>query len=726
MHHNNFSLPLLAAACLLFCSLSILTGQRPAAGEAPDRADQAAFRLVNSAQEMIEANDTERALRTLDSVLERFPESTQRFHAHLVLGRYYVDSAKYPEAISHLRNVLVLENNETKSADELEWLREAMYLSGRAYFETRQFQSAFPVLRRLTRDHADSSWSNQAHYYIGMSHFAQGNWQKAIDSLGLVGTFADPDSPEATSVEIGRRMYIKIRDQDLPVAARLGKKVTLSIRGKSGDSEKIEAVPLPGASEVFIASIATKPGVPIPNNSIVELMSGDDVEVVYVDENTASGEPNITRLSQVRAVSSGMVMFTTATLDSPAVAAFVNQPLNVVLDDADLSVSSESDTATVEIFSRYALPPGEDLTLEEIAAQPVIYETRDKISLALREVGEPPVRTGRFAGRFFVLEDANPAQPPEGMPALRVGPEDEVVVVYMDGRHGGGEKPREILSAISVSGSLEGRPRATQFLVAEATLKARKNLVEATAYLELARIFESMGLGEGAAERAKQGIALVNEIIQDPQEIPAKLREEAFQRKWELELAKKDYSGAIATCTTFSRLFPESPVVDQALIGIGMVKMEEKQYSEARGIFERILAIPNSQVRGQAQFLIAQTVELENPTRKDAAIPFYRQTAERFPNSEYAGEALSKLVDYYIETRDFSQAEDLLGQIFEDHPDAPFLDAMLLKWAILAFRREDFPTAKDKCTQLLLDYPESRFAPRAQELLPRIEAKLES
>ena len=81
-------------------------------------------------------------------------------------------------------------------------------------------------------------------------------------------------------------------------------------------------------------------------------------------------------------------------------------------------------------------------------------------------------------------------------------------------------------------------------------------------------------------------------------------------------------------------------------------------------------------------------------------------------------------MDYDLETKDYAQANQLLEQIFQDYPDAKFLDSMLLKWVLVAYRSGDFQKAYDKCSQLLFEYPESSYAAKAKQILPKVEARL--
>jgi TolA-binding protein len=281
-----------------------------------------------------------------------------------------------------------------------------------------------------------------------------------------------------------------------------------------------------------------------------------------------------------------------------------------------------------------------------------------------------------------------------------------------------------VRASVPVAGEVSGKASATQHVVQDPIVRARKQVVEAEAYLELARIFKSMGLSKQAAEKAEEGLGRVDAIIRERSPLPAELNEQAFKIKWELYLAQGDLRSAISTTRLFNRLYPDSPFVDEALMGIAEIRMAEGEYREAVNIYQQVLRLENSRVKAEAQFRIAEaTAELGGTNGKQRAIAEYKKCAERFPDSEFAGESLAKLVDYYIETKDYAQADDLLDQIFLDYPDAGFLDAMLLKWVMVAHRMENFPKALEKCRQLIFDYPGSPFAEKAKAVLPQIEAR---
>ncbi|MCX5661805.1 MAG: tetratricopeptide repeat protein [Planctomycetota bacterium] len=719
-------------------------GARKAAAAKSD-GDIAAGQLFARAQELMSNAESERGVKILETILEQYPSSPVRYKAYLGLGKYHLSNHDQVKAVGYLRNIRSIEQPDKELVgDDLDLLLEGLYLLGVANFEMRQYGAAFPVLRKIANDYPNTVWANQAYYYIGMCHFAEQNWNKAIEALSLVGTFVDPDSPTVEFVEAGQRLYVKVLDADLPVLFRLGQKVSVTAESKSGDKETIECIPLAGNDSIFIGSIPTEIGAAKAGDAMLQVSGGDIITLTYADKNDKEGKKDVPRQFKARVVSTASLSFMLGDLETRAGVAFMNQPVFIALYDADQDKTNDADKVTVRVVSRYK---DEDEKAQTAALADekgeVRYKIRDEVTVTLteqaaRELKEAgtqpakeqpkpaggPIHTGRFAGQVQLGVEVEGKPIDKSDAILTCAMNDEVVATYVDELHIGGEVPREITTKAIVASEIESRPHATQYVVGDPVISARKDLVEASAYLELGRIFKSMGLMKGAKEKADDGLRRVDAIIRTRSPLPPALIEEAFKAKWELELVKDDYNAAISTCEMFNRLYPESPFVDQALMGIAKVKVEAKDWKAAMDIYRRIISLPNSQIKAEAQFRIAEATEANGTPGSEAAIAQYKLVAERYRDSQFAGPSLGKLVDYYIETRDYTQANDLLAQIFQDHPDAGFLDGMLLKWVLVSFRMGDFQKAHDKCEQLLFEYPESTFAERAKAILPRIDEKM--
>ncbi len=742
-------------ACLALAGLSLLLAQPAQAArevktdDGKGAGDIEARRLFDKATDLLTAGDSERGLKMFETIIEQYPASKTRFSAYLSLGRYYASTHEETKAIGYLNNLKQLETAAgVVAVSEREVFLEGMYLLSTAYFQIRNYGAAFPILRKITTGYANTAWANQAYYYIGLCHFMQQNWSKAIEALNMVGTFVDVDDPNTALVEAGRRLYIKVNDNDLSVLTKLGRRTFVDVETTHGDREKVECLPLSADNTLLIGSIASEVATPKTNNNVLEVYGGDEITVRYTDVTTKDGAANVPRERKVKVVSTGGVKFTQGNYEAQAVVAFLGQPLFISVFDADLDTSDAAETVSVKVIARYKEKATEETVpgagidvgkaLEENTAKQ--YRIRDEVIVRLRETGNAPVHTGRFLGSLVTQEETLEAPANTSDDVLSCKVDDEIIVTYTDELHIFGATPRISQSTMRMAGQIDNHPVAIQDIVTDPVVKARKSLVESSAYLELARIFKSVGLMAGAKLKAAEGLDRTDAIIRTKDQIPSELRQQAIKIKWELQIAEDNLGGAIATCGLFNQLFPDSPMVDEALMGIARIRLENKNYAEAISVLQQILALPKSQVKAEAQFLIAESTEtmgFEAVTGnsqeqrdsamlqvKERAVAQYKMCADRYPESEFAGRALAKMIDFQIETKNYPQANELLVQIFQDYPDAAFLDGMLLKWVLLSYSSGDYAKARDKCTQLLFEYPGSAYAEKARQVLPKIEEKL--
>jgi TolA-binding protein len=706
-----------------------------------------ARRLLELGQELLNSGERDRGMKMIETVISQYPSARSVFPACLALSRHYIQANdKMPEAINLLNRLRVLEpENKLAIGEDREWFLEAMYLMGMAYFQTRQYNRAFPLLRHITTKYPNTLWANQAYYYIGMCHFAQENWSKAIEALSLVGTFVDPDSPTISFAEAGRRFYVKVEDTDFPIMLKQGKKITLTLETAAGDKETVDCTLLTPDAQILIASLPTAIGVPVPGDRVLQVVGGEKVTARFIDESTKDGSGNVLRVASVRMVSTGSIDLMMGDLETRAPAAFLAQPLFVQVMDADLDTSDKAETLTLSMIARYKVRSEDEAQSAFANASAMRYQTRDRVDMTLTEYGtNAVVRSGRFVGKVDIVRADETLQADQSDNTLAACVEDEVYVAYTDTMHIHGDVPRVVDATLTVAGEINNTAESTSDVVFDPVLRAKKNLVEANAYLELARIFKSMGLMAGTIARVGEGVTRAESIIRaDNKDIGDLLKQDAFKAKWELHIEADQLSEALTTCATFSKVYPDSPLVGDALLGVGKIRQEAKQFEEAITVFQQITKLPSASMdtKGEAQFEIAKTQEaifqanLAKAVGKQretmlkagdsASIQSYMTCVERYPKSTFAGPALIKVIDYNIAQNDLAQANSLLEQTFQDYPDAAFLDAMLLKWVMVAFQTGDFVKAQEKCKKLLLEYPDSPHAETARQVLPKIEARLQ-
>ena len=169
------------------------------------------------------------------------------------------------------------------------------------------------------------------------------------------------------------------------------------------------------------------------------------------------------------------------------------------------------------------------------------------------------------------------------------------------------------------------------------------------------------------------------------------------------------------------------------MLKIGQAKLEAGSPGEAIGIFNAVLALPKSDLKPEALFNIAVVMEKravreaelrgQEPVLADVMVA-YKRVADTYPDSAFAGNALDKVANYYISTKDYDRAIGMMERVFQDYPNVKFLDVMLYKWEVAAYRKGDFATAKAKAEQLLAEYPNSKLAEKARKDLETISKKL--
>ena len=547
--------PIVAASLLLEATVTAMAQEEEAAPRSRVSADidLQAKHLYDKAVELMEYKQYERGLAMLNTVVRDNQGGMLAHLAHMAMGKHFLDQNNSKDALGHfllLTRLLTPVPGEKQSPEVEALYHEALFQAGFSQYQAGQYAACFPLFRRLTEVAGRTKWANMAYFYIGMSHYNLKNWNKAIDSLSLVGTeVEEADAAEGGDlgrIEIGQRFYSKIEDADVPIMRKLGVPVTAEVKVSSGDSEVITGVPVPGKKDEMLASAPTALGDPKPNDGVLQIIGGDTLTVTYIDDSTLNGEKGVIRSGKVRAVSTGTVGFYLGDNSTPAYIAYPGQPQVLMLRDADLDKTPQAESLTLTVRSRYKVEAksasdSEDLldifALED--EEEDAWKERDSITVKLVETGEgAQIRTGEFLGRIQLAPVAEGVEPSSQDDVLHCDELDELLVTYTDEVHLYGNEPRVSESKIKVSGSVNSGVTADQYVVFEELLKARKGSVEAEALAGLGGIYKDMGLDQRAAMRAKEALDKVDPIIVNRAKLPGDLVEHAFKLKWESELAE--------------------------------------------------------------------------------------------------------------------------------------------------------------------------------------------
>ena len=548
---------------------------------------------MRTALQLLENGESERALAALRNLLNQYPDSSIIYKANLELGRHALQVDQATEtAIQHFQILEAmtkdLAEDEQLKGDELDVFLESLFLTGVAYYTEGNYSKLFNVLRRITVRYPNTVWANQAYYYIGMAHFLQENWGKAIRYLEMVGTHVDENAGQKNFVEAGQRLFVKVEDADLVILEDLGVGTAVRIQSKSGDLLELPLSALSRNQSLYVASAETEMGSPNPVDDKLQIIGGDQITIQYLDANTVSGEANVVREDIVDVVSTGSVVFTSATYQGRSESALIGQPVFVSLRDADLDLSAEQQKMRVLISVQYednsANQDGPiDFLATEDQSDEAIWRVRDEVELTLVEQANPVdeaadpaaldapdiFHTGTFVGQVPIIEAKATASIDTNDDQLAAMSQDRIVVTYIDEVHAGGSSKRIVEAFIPVTGRYSGSFSPVGGDLEDPVDTARKNVIEAEAYYSLATIYDDMGLRKGAADQIAQGMASVDAIILSEEEIPGELRQGAYKLRWQMQILNDDLAGAIATCRAFNAEFPESRFADQALLDIG-------------------------------------------------------------------------------------------------------------------------------------------------------------
>jgi TolA-binding protein len=409
--------------------------------------DRQAKLLYEKAMELMEYKQYERGLAMLNAIVRDNQGNILAHRANMAMGKHFLSQNKPKEALNYfmlLTRVLAPVPTEKPAEEITDLYHEALFQAGFSQYQAGQYGAAFPLFRQLTEVAGKSKWANMAYFYIGMSHYNLKNWNKAIDSLSLVGTEIEDSGEELGRIEIGQRFYAKITDADVPVLRKLNQPVKAEVKVSNGDVEILEGVPVAGKKDELLISAPTVIGLPKPNDGVIQVVGGNTLTVTYLDDSTLDGKKGVPRTGTVRAVSTGTVGFFLGDYSTPAYIAFPGQPQALVLRDADLDSSPAAEKVQVVVRSLQKIK-AEEASADTAQAIDIFavkddekdqWKERDRITLTLVEQGtNTEVRSGSFIGKIKLVPLSTNVTISTTDDVLHCDELDELSVSYTDKVH---------------------------------------------------------------------------------------------------------------------------------------------------------------------------------------------------------------------------------------------------------------------------------------------------
>lgn len=696
---------------------------------ADEKLEARAKRSVKNAVQLFAQNEDERAVGILEAVGRMYKETDAKFLANLELGRHFLDKRDFDRAFAELRNAQRSPHAEVQA--------EAFLLQGQLHVARGQAGEAMMVLRRLTQDYPTSLFANDAYFLIGQIHFDAQRWKRAAEAFQMVGT-AVPEAETNADVlaEAGQRVFVHVHDKDLAVLLSLGDTSEVVVSTKGGDRETAVLEPFGKGDGDFLASVRTSADAPVkPGDGVLAVHGAEELSVEYVDRNTESGEVAKKLTAGAKVVSTGAIAFMDGALRQRVRGVFAGQPAVVRLRDLDLDETANPDKVKAVVRVQYRERPerAPDANPNDPPPPPAPdapWLTRTEAAVTLTETAP---RSGVFLGRFVPRLLATNETAAAG--EIAVQPEDRLQVVYEDKLYlDGGKKPveRTAEAAVLVGGSTE--PQSIMAHANEPTVQAKKLLLEAQLLYKWASIFKDVGLEASAKSKADEGLARVGDVfdLMKRNSLERDIVESTYEVRWNLYLVKNHLDDAIATCRALVRRYPDTLLADRAFLQIAnanRAKDTPNSRQAALQVYNSIVQMEHSPLRAEAQFRIGEIMEATakanaGPGAKpdfSAAMVAFKRCADTYPNSSFAGESMKRVVDYFISIRDYNRATETLDRVFQDYPDAPWLDEMLLKSGVVSHRLGNRADAIAKFHRLLEEYPGGAPAKQAAGFLKKLE-----
>ena len=726
--------------CFLIIASSVfavsLEAQSPLRGSITE--DRKAKKLLEAGDSRMEADEKSKALEIWRTVLDQFPRSKVRFEAHMRIGEYLLTSkGAFDEARKHFESAAEEENRDDAMR------AQATLKQGVCFYEARLYGKCFKVFRKIIEDFPASEEVNRAYYYIGLGHFKQGHYSRAIESLEKVGTAFSEKEKGKEKVEAGKRLFVKIEDADLAILAQEDA-VEVLCKTKRGDEETLFCRAIGRNARIVLGSISTQLGRVKKGNGVLEVGGGDSVEVLYLDKHTAKKEFGVKRLKQVQVVGQGKASIMDGSYRDTLNGVVLGKIANLQVNDPDWDVSPKADRLKVTVEVRRNKTPEEiDEEIAGLVASGAIdqpaegeeaydpfsedgdgpkidkFKTVDSVVVHLEEAvidkaefsspsadsKEEKNADGNESKVFAEDADSKGVSVPAELlkddsthsgvfrgvvsvenqaevksdAKLQALPGDHVRIVYLDKLNVSDDERKVISSAKCIEGNVGG-VRVTKTRIDDEELRLRTELKTAAALAEIGNHYKEFGLADKAKSKYKEAIAVGEETAKSARKLKGRILEESYVGLWKIYFAMENYGAAAAMSRRLQNEFPESPFVDDAILQQASVAKERGDFKTAISLFRGLTTIKNSELRGEGQFGIAEC---------------YEQMALQ------AGEGKGQ--GY------FEQAFRAYQGVYENYPESGRVGDAVAKMANFYYKKKDYRRAIDVFETVLEKHPDAGF-----------------
>ena len=770
------------------CLVLVLFSPRFAIAQGPLRGsiieDRAARKLVEAGDARLEADETSKAVEVWQSVIERYPTSRVRFEAHMRLGNHFLERDRaYDKARVHFDEVASEENRDQDQRAEATLKMGMCFYEarnfGKCFSIMRDVIEHFPVSRQVNQAYY---YIGLGHFQLGHYSRAIDALEKVGTSMGEDDSqlekveagkrlFVKIEDADLAALESGAPVIVQCETSSgdvekvkcFPVGRNvrivLGSVVTAlgvpqkgngRLEVKGDDTVKVVYVDEHTADKQFNRQVVHEAKVvgdgivSITDGAFAETLQGvvlgksvnvqtndpdrdltdgaDQIEVTVevhrakteeemeqeaiailasdseadLDEN---GQPKIARFKKVDEVAvtlSEVVVETIRPVDEVAPVGDESATEVAVAEEASASENEATDDEET------ASEDGDEPSASEVAV------TDDTIHSGVFRSAVPLVRAEEVIA---------------GDPVLQAMPGDLIRVSYRDEKNTSEGMLLVKSEAKCIEGNLGG-VRVTRTEISDRELRVRTRLKTAHALTNIATRYKEFGLKRNADAKYASALVLCEEIMTEARQLGGRLLEETYVQLWKIYFEMDRLELAAAMAQRLQREFPNSGFVDDALLQLADVAVSQGNLNRAIGLYNRLVNMQTSQLRGEAQFGVAECFEKMADAATDAraqqlydrSFQEFKKVFDQFPDSGRVGEAVARMANYYYRQKDYARAIDTFETVLANHPDAKFLDVILFNYGRCLYRMNRRSDARRRFDQLIGDYPESALAEDARKI----------
>lgn len=751
--------------------------------------DRLAKKLIEAGDARVDADEGSKAVEIWKSVIERYPRSKFRFEAHLRLGNYLLDKERaYERARPHFEATAAEDNRDEEQRAEATLklgvcfyhnrnygksfqimrdviekfpvspqVNEAYYYIGLGHFQLGHYSRAIQALEKvgttLSGEAGQASKLEAGKRFFLKIEDADLAVLEPNQTIKVLAKTTSGDEEFVECFPVGRNVRLVLGS----CPSRLGKPIKQNgmLDVKGGDkisvtytdehtADKKQKVPV--NREVVIvgtASVAVTDGAFAETVNGVVLGKTINIRIHDGDRDVSDGPDQVKALVEVwRQKSDTEIEAEIAALKSkPAAPAAGDEPtteveldrfklvdkLELTLTEAKGAVSAASRNSPTKSGDQPdapkttdALKPAE-VTPADPSATPAAAPEAPTATANEEPVDDGSLHTGIFQATvpLVKIEEAI-----AGDQVLQALPSDQIRVTYVDELHFKDEVRTVIAKVACLEGNIGG-VRVTKAEITDQQLRVQTQLKTADALTQIGNRYKEFGLKEKAIEKYDQALAVCDDVADEARKLGGALLEQTYVQLWNIYFAMDKLDLAAAMCSRLQNEFPSSGFVDDAMLQLGDVAKKSGDLQRAISIYSRLEAMKTSQLRGEAQFGIAECYETmaakaPNPASasqmQDRAFQEFKKVYDQFPESGRVGEAVAKMANYYYTQKDYARAVDTFETVLNNHPDAKFLDVILFNYGRCLYRMERKGDARRRFDQLIGEFPESPLAADAKKI----------